>query len=246
MEHNPNGNDVNGGQGTPVTPSSDTTPPAVTPTAPETTPSAPGGGGEGGDGHTVPYSRFKEVNDELATLKAEKAAQTLTRKDAGTGGTPPATTPSTEQPADVTARVQELAPHLRDQGFVTKEDLAVQARVKEAGEMAKAHDGSDGLPAFDVTAVTAFMKEKGMVTFSYGEAYKVMNHDAIVAKAVADATDANAGQITGRGGTGAFGNAPKKGAVTLKGVESMPLEQYKKNGGSRGLRDAVLSGQVTE
>lgn len=241
-------NGVNGGQGTPATPPSSTTPPTVTPPAGGTPPAGSGGSGDEGEGRVVPYKRFKDAIDELNALKAERAAKSISNGDAGgNGGTPPAstTTPPGQQP-DVQANVRELAPHLKQEGFVTQEDLQIQARVSEAKEMAKTHDGSDGLPAFDVDAVTAFMKNKGITKLSYDEAYRLLHHDAIVAQAVAGATNANAGQPGGNGGKGAFGDAPKKGAVTLTGIQSMPLSEYKKMGGSKGLRDAVLSGQVTE
>jgi hypothetical protein len=238
------GNGDNNGQGQTTTPPSGEKPNGNG----AGTPPAGDAGGQGADdeNRTVPYKRFKEVNDELTNLKAKNSAKTLTNGDAGNGQPPktdakPATPPSNE---DLSSRVKELVPLLKKEGVVTQDDIAVQKRTEEAKSVMAKHDGSDGLPVFDIDKVTTFMKERGLQQAGYEEAYRLLHFDEIQAKAVQDATDGNAGQHGTKPGGGAFGNAPKKGAVTLQGIEAMPLADFKKNGGAKGLRDAVLNGQV--
>ncbi len=77
---------------------------------------------------------------EIADLKTKVSSFELTNRGNGKGeGQPsgngqPATPGAADdqKKAEVTAKIQELAPLLREEGFVTKEDQAVQARVAEA------------------------------------------------------------------------------------------------------------------
>lgn len=220
----------------------------------------PSGGEGGGDGKMVPYSRFKEVNDELATLKAKQSASDLANSEKGnkpkSGEQPPVTAGQPEgqpagngegnQPAqgsdDIASKIGKIAPVLKQHGFITREDQEADARVAEAKVMMKNHTGSDGLPAFDIDGITKFMKERRFYG-SYDEAYKMLHHEAIVAKAVKDALEGNAGQSTIQGGK-AFGSAPTKDAVTREGIAKMPLDQYVKMGGAKALKKAVIHGQV--
>lgn len=254
-----NPSDVNGGgapAGAPSTPAKPTggdTPPAA-PATPPATPAAPaapaGGEPKPGDGsqttvpaarHAAEVSRWRKRAEEA---EARIAAQSLVpgatpatpaqpaapaAPAGGEGGTPPATPPASQ--------------------FVTRDELARDARVNElvaeARDCASRYNGENGWPKFDVDAATEFMKKNRIS--SYEHAYRLMHEEAIrdaeVAKAVEEAKAGNAGQTRAKGGQG-FGQPAAPGAVSREGLAKMPLDEFKKMGGAKALRDAVLSGQI--
>lgn len=117
---------------------------------------------------TVPYERFKEVNEQakrareleaqVAELKAK--AEVLDRFEKAF---------KPEAPKD--PRLEQADKTLRDMGYVRKEDVdklvedRIQAsRVEDAfmsqiSELEKKYDGKNGLPKFDPKEVAKFMDE---------------------------------------------------------------------------------------
>lgn len=193
---------------------------------------------------TIPYSRFKEVNDQLRELKAKESARTLQTSEGDT------TEPSTSIDIDkeIEERLDRLAPVLEKKGFVTERKLTadkeVEMRTNEAKSLMTEYNGENGLPKFDLDEVTAYMKDKRFYG-SYKDAYTLIHHDAIVAKAVADATAKKAPSTTTTTGGQVFSQAPAEaGALSREGIAKMSVEEYAKIGGAKGLRGAVLSGQV--
>lgn len=199
-------------------------------------------GGKGTEEKMIPYSRFKEKVDELNTIKAENSSRELSQSErAEKGGT---TTPAEgDKPKDEATSKEETK---SGENFVTKAELEerdhIKARVDEAKTMGTTYDGSNGLPTFDIDNVTKFMKERKFYG-SYEEAYKLLHHDSIVAKAVQDAIDGNTGQTTTKG-NGAFDKSPKKDAVSREGIAKMSLDEFAKMGGSKALKGAMISGTL--
>lgn len=204
-----------------------------TPAQGSTEPNPQGQGGQGGGTEqTVPYSRFKEVNDELADIKARNAADALLKSGTEGNGQPnPQPQPSGQG----------------NNNFVTKEEmetsLAARERIAEAKVIMSSHDGSDGLPKFDINVVTDYMKKNGLQGASYESVYNLLNHDAIVAKSVNDALNGNVGQ-TPTSGQVVTTEPLKQGQVSKEGIAKMTPEEYAKSGGSSALRDKMLSGQI--
>lgn len=247
-------NAVKPGEGTPPAgsapanqPSDAGQPPASTPdggTPPSNGGKPPEGGtpagakpGEGGEGRTVPYSRFQSVNQELTRLKSEKAAKSLVVGEAPAAPAAPATPPAGGGEGGGKPSSQ----------YVTHEELEQNRRVDalatEAAQVASEHDGSDGYPAFDLDKVTEFMKDTGMRSYRY--AYEIMNRDSIIeaekAKAVKEAGKVNTPQTVTPGGS-AFSTPPVQGELTREAIAKMSPEEYKKLGGAKGLRSKVLGG----
>lgn len=197
---------------------------------------------------TVPYSRFKEVNDRLNELKATQSARTLQTSE---GESETATTepiPERDLDKEIEERLDRLAPVLEKKGFVTERKLTadkeVENRRQEAKSLMNEYNGENGLPKFDIDEVTNFMKEKRFYG-SYKDAYTLIHHDAIVAKAIADATAKKAPTTTTTTGGQVFSQAPAEaGALSREGIAKMGVEEFAKIGGAKGLRGAVLSGQV--
>ena len=248
-----NGEDGKGGS--PVVPPTTVTPPAVTP------PENPAGEGDKGETRTIPYKRFKEVNDELVALKAKSSSSSLikTEKDSlGKPETPPVTPPAAPSgdgkpttPIEPSSdeKLAKVASVFKEAGFVTREDLdeekRINARVVEAKALVSKFDGSNGLPKFDIEEVTDFMKRKKLFDVSYEDAYTLLNHDAIVEKAVKEGVNNNAGQttITGKSVTT---EKPQEGVLNREAISKISTEKWKKMGGSRdpAVRTAILSGQL--
>lgn len=220
------------------------TPDTVTPaggTPPATTPAGGDKGGKPGEGggepHMVPYSALRDARATIASLKAEKAARSVVY------GAAPAVTPAATPPGNGGGDGGKPS------DFVTREELHSERRVdalaSEATQVATEHDGTDGYPAFDLDATTEYMKETGIRSYRY--AYQLMNHHAIVeaekAKAVKEALKVNTPQTVTPGGS-AFATPPVAGELTREGIGKMPVEEYKKLGGAKGLRSKILGGSV--
>ncbi len=197
---------------------------------------------------TVPYSRFKDVNDKYNELKAAQSARTLQTSEGESETTVTEPTPERDIDKEIEERLDRLAPVLEKKGFVTERKLTadkeVEARTTEAKSLMNEYNGENGLPKFDIDEVTRFMKDKRFYG-SYKDAYTLIHHDAIVAKAVADATAKKAPATTTVSGGQVFSNAPAEaGALSREGIAKMGVEEFAKIGGAKGLRGAVLSGQV--
>jgi len=138
---------------------------------------------EAGD-KTVPYDRFKEVNDNFRKTQAELQAIRNQQNQIAQQLQP-------QQPAEVVAAkeqlkglIKELAPEL---GFVSKEEIqrqeAVNAVEQEHTRLASKYNGKDGLPKYDAQAVTDYAIQLGMSNAKGLEiAYKQM-HDAEIMNA---------------------------------------------------------------
>lgn len=138
---------------------------------------------EAGD-KTVPYDRFKEVNDNFRATQAELKAIRDQQSQIAQQLQP-------QQPQEVVAAkeqlkglIKELAPEL---GFVSKEEIqrqeAVNAVQSEHTRLAQKYNGKDGLPKYDSQAVTDYAIQLGMTNAKGLEiAYKQM-HDAEIMNA---------------------------------------------------------------
>lgn len=133
---------------------------------------------------TVPYDRFKEVNDNFRQTQAELKAMREQQDRIAQSLQP-------QQPAEViqakqqlAGLIKELAPEL---GFVSKEEMtrtqAVNEVKSEHDRLASKYNGKDGLPKYDPQAVTDYALQLGMTSAKGLEiAYKQM-HDAEIMNA---------------------------------------------------------------
>lgn len=142
------------------------------------------GEGEGGKdgGQSVPYERFKEVNDQLKELKAQmeqvssKAEVADRIRSAIDGG----------DQQQVNPRLQKANETLRQLGYMTQDDVEglikrerlVSEWKQQMNSLEEKYDGSDGGVKFDRDAVAKYMEENSI--YDPETAFKVMNLDAIV------------------------------------------------------------------
>lgn len=184
---------------------------------------------------TVPYARFK---DEVTRWKgraldaeARASAKALVR-DEGV---------KTPESGD-----EEGKPESR---YVTREELdrrdRVDTLVSEAKTVLSKYDGSNGWPKFDLDEATEYMKRTNVS--SYETAYWEMHREEILEaekiKAVEEATKKNIPTTVTKGGQ-AFGQPAPAGILSKEGIAKMSPEEWKKMGGSKAIRDAVLAGQI--
>lgn len=188
---------------------------------------------------TVPYSRFKEKVDEVNRLKADRSAKTLTNEESEQ-----ASPERADQDQSGAVDFGKLKKQLQDEGFVTRRDQERENRISEAKQLIKEFDGKNGLPAFDIEEVTAFMKDK-RIYGSYRDAYNLMHQEEILSKRIEEAKKVGTGVTKPKGGDTAFSNAPSgDGELTRSQIAKMSPEEWAKAGGAKGLRDKIFSGAV--
>lgn len=142
--------------------------------------------GEEGDEPSIPYSRFKEVNDRLRD--AEKRAQLLDALKTNPqlaeqflreSGNPVTTDPALGQ-ADAAIKQLGYMKSSEVQTFVEDAILRHDAEkdfVSEMQRLEKSYDGTKGEPKFDPQEVAKFMDDNGISKPEV--AYEVMNKDAL-------------------------------------------------------------------
>lgn len=182
MDENPN-NDVN--TQTEQTTDGGSSPAEQTPAqGAETTPENSETPVQSAGDKTVPYDRFKEVNEgfrqtqqELADIKARLALQ------------PSPVQPQQPVAPEVAQAKQQLAQMMKEAGFVSKEEMqeqqaqqqAVAAVGTEHSRLAGKYAGTDGLPKYDAKAVQDYAIKMGFTKPEHLEiAYKQMNEAAVM------------------------------------------------------------------
>jgi len=221
------------------------------PTAPQV-PAAPPAGGEGqpagGKPAMVPQARFDAEVSRWRTRAMEATAKLSAQSLVPSAPVVTPAAPASPSAATPAGEPATPAPTPETQ-FVTREELARKERVDALAAEAKTclskYDGSNGYPVFDLDKVTEYMKENGLT--SYEAAYQLINGEEIkqidIAAAVEEATKNNTPTTIPKGGEGT-GQPPAAGEISREGIAKMPIEEYKKMGGAKALRDKVIGGQV--
>lgn len=151
----------------------------------------------------VPYERFKEVNDELKTIRQE--IQSLRQPQTPQAPQDPTVAQAKEQ---LKSFLKEVAPEL---GFVSKEELARIEQDRQLNTTLSTlegrYSGKDGRPKFDRKAVIDFALQRGI-----GDpeaAYKLMHEGELLNWHVKQALSKSGGiQTEGSDGSGSTGAGP--------------------------------------
>lgn len=138
-------------------------------------------GGENGEEQSIPYSRFKEVNDQLKELKSQLDQQKGKAEVADR-----IKSALDENPQGMDPRLQKANETLRNLGYATREDVQemlqrerlVSEWRQQMTDLESKYDGSDGGVKFDPESVAKYMEENNI--YDPETAFKVMNLDAIV------------------------------------------------------------------
>lgn len=136
---------------------------------------------------TVPYSRFKEMNDKVKSLEEKHSKELEAIKEAN--APKPEVNPQTEQ----------IKSQLKEMGFVSKEEVdAEMAKSRADSKLAqdvtrleKQYDGSDGRPKFDRDPVIKFAIKKQIGDIE--DAYKIMNEKSLIDYAIKSASSKTGG-----------------------------------------------------
>lgn len=148
---------------------------------------------------TVPYGRFKEVNDQVGALREQIAA--LTAKAQIADQLSEALSPKAAEP-DMPPQVKAALDTLKQYGVTTKDEILAEVRremdmtfeqrefaqklLSEAESLEKRYDGSNGMPRFDRSEVGKWLDEKGFTQdqlraggITLEGAYRLMHGGAI-------------------------------------------------------------------
>lgn len=131
---------------------------------------------------TVPYDRFKEVNDNFRQTQEELKAIKDQQAQIAQRLQPQQPTEVVQAKEQLKGLIKELAPEL---GFVSKEEVQAQQAVNEVrtehDRLAAKYNGKDGLPKYDSQAVTDYAISLGMTNAKGLEiAYKQMHEAEIM------------------------------------------------------------------
>lgn len=181
---------------------------------------------------SVPYERFKEVNEQAKRAKELEAELTQLRAKAEVlDRLQKAVNP--EAPQDPT--IERANKQLQEMGYVRKEDVdklveeRIQAsRVEDAfmnqvSSLEKKYDGKDGLPKFDPVEVAKFMDENPYFKDANGypdveKTFRAMHFDAF--------TDGAAKQKRGT----AYSEKPGKPMASSETTGKADFEEAQKTG----------------
>jgi len=161
-------------------------------------------------GQAIPYERFKEVNDKYKGLSAELETYKSKAELLDKLQSDPELARSVlqnfkpEAVREVDPQVERALQVLRDEGFLTKDDMErefqrrqgeLQQQQQEAqivesfkgqvDELSKKYDGKNGLPAFEAESVADFMDTNGIIWDKDGKpdveaVYFLLNREALI------------------------------------------------------------------